>query len=117
MSIGRVLPRLLALVATLVAAPVSAQARSAVSVVELDAAVANAAPTAGSVAPALASPVALAAASRLGLSPAAFADRVATLDPVARARAERILAGGADSIVISTTAIIIGLLLIILLVD
>lgn len=117
MSIIRVLPRFLAVAALLVAAPALAQTRSAVTSGELDAAVVSAAASPSSVNQVLATDAARNAAGRLGLSATELSDRVATMDPVSRARAELILAGGADSIVISTTAIIIGLLLIILLVD
>ena len=57
-----------------------------------------------------------AAAARLGLSQDALSARIAALDESsARAVSEQVLAGGDGTIVISTTAIIIGLLLIILL--
>jgi len=58
------------------------------------------------------------AISRVGLSPDAVAARVAMLDDARAERlADRVLAGGRGSIVISTTAIIIILLVLILITD
>ena len=52
----------------------------------------------------------------MGLSPDALTARIAALDDAsAQNVADQILAGGDDRIVLSTTAVIIGLLLIILL--
>ena len=102
-------------------APLVAQDRTAVSGAELDAAVAGR--PAGNrevVARFLATDQARAAAAGMGVSTADLSDRVATLDPASlqRLRTElddRGLAGGAGTIVISTSVVIIALLLIILL--
>ena len=101
--------------------PLAAQSRSAVSGAELDAAVA--ARPAGNrdmVQQFLATDQARAAADGMGVSTSDLSARVATLDPetMDRLRAqlnERVLVGGADTIIISSTVVIIALLIIILL--
>lgn len=101
--------------------PLAAQSRSAVSGAELDAAVA--ARPAGNrdvVQQFLATDQARAAADGMGVSTTELSSRVATLDPetMDRLRAqlnERVLVGGADTIIISSTVVIIALLIIILL--
>lgn len=124
---SKYLMRAMILVAAAVSAvaPLQAQGRSAVSGAELDAAVV-AQPAAGrdAVRELLTTPHAQQVAGRMGVSPAELSARVATLDEASlnrlaeRARFDdRILAGGDSKIVISTTAIIIGLLILILLVD
>ena len=109
---------LLAALATLtLSVPVAAQKRSTVSAGVLDAAV-SASPDRNRavVTSALTSGNALAVAATMGLSPDAVAARIAALDDASTQKvADQILAGGDERIVISTTAIIIGLLLIILL--
>ena len=97
-------------------APVAAQSRSTASSTILEAAV-TAAPGNSRVAltEALTSSAAITAAHGLGLTRADIGTRIAALDNVeARQLTDRVLAGGAN-VVISTTAIIIGLLILILL--
>ena len=109
---------LMAALATITfAAPVSAQKRSTADAQVLDAAVATRPDrNRAVVTSALTSSDGLAAAARMGLSPDALAARIATLDDASAQKvADQILAGGDDRIVLSTTAVIIGLLLIILL--
>lgn len=105
------------------AAPLAAQGRSAVSTAELDAAVsARPAANGDAVRTLLASPQAQRIAARMGIKPVELSARVAGLDQASlsllaeRARvSQRDLAGGSNTIVISTTAVIIGLLILILL--
>lgn len=106
-----------ALAATALSAPLSAQARSTVTTATLDATIRGSAVNNRSlVVGALSSSDAIAAAGKLGVSPTQLSDRVAALDDASvNQYAERIRAGGAN-VVISTTAIIIGLLILILLV-
>lgn len=107
------------------ATPLLAQDRTAISGAQLDAAVvAQPRGNRSAVQEVLASPDGQQVAARFGLSPAEVSSRVAALDQATidllaerTAPDNRVLAGGADTIVISTTAIIIALLLIILLVD
>ena len=116
---------ILAAAALSLAVPLYAQSRSAVGGAELDAAVTL--PAAGhreSVREFLTTPQAEQAAARMGITAEELSARVALLDDATVTRlAERarlgdvVLAGGANTIVISTTAIIIGLLILILLVD
>ena len=104
-------------------APLKAQGSSAVSSAELDAAVAaRASRDVRAVRALLASEETRRIAGRMGVSASELSTRVASLDQTAldqlaqSAQADdRILAGGAN-VVISTTAIIIGLLVLILLV-
>lgn len=109
---------LLAALATItLSVPVSAQKRSTVDTGVLDAAV-SALPDRNRavVTSALTASNALAVAATMGLSPDAVTARIAALDDASAQKvADQILAGGDERIVISTTAIIIGLLLIILL--
>lgn len=106
-----------AVAAIAIAAPVSAQQRSTVDVGTLDAAVSvHPAGNRAVITTALSSKEAQAAAARMGLSPDALSARIAALDDASAQKvADQILAGGDSRIVISTTAVIIGLLLIILL--
>ena len=98
-------------------APLSAQGRSTIDVSTLDGAVAaRPVNNRAIVASALTSNNALASAASMGLSRSALETRIAALDDAsAQQMAERILACGDSTVVISTTAIIIGLLLLILL--
>lgn len=118
---NRSLSLLTAVAALAFAAPLAAQQKSTIDVGTLDAAVSArpAGRTADSravIASALASSEARAAAATMGMSSEALATQIASLDDVsAQKLADQILAGGESRIVISTTAIIIGLLLIILL--
>ena len=106
-----------AVAAVTFAAPVSAQQRSTVDVSTLDATVSTRpAGNRAVVASALSSTEARAVAARMGMSPEALAARIAVLDDASAQKvADQILAGGDSTIVLSTTAIIIGLLLLILL--
>jgi hypothetical protein len=106
-----------AFAAITLAAPLAAQTRSSIDVGTLDAAVATRrVDNRAAVTAALTSGSALTVAASMGLSPDAVANRIAALDDAsAKKVADQILAGGDQTIVISTTAIIIGLLLIILL--
>jgi hypothetical protein len=108
---------LAAFAAVTLAAPLSAQTRSTIDAGSLDAAVAvRPVNTRAAVSSALTSTSALAVAANMGLTPEAVATRIAALDDAsAKKVADQILAGGDDRIVLSTTAVIIGLLLIILL--
>lgn len=104
-------------------APLAAQARSAVSSAELESAVLTSpAPNQAAVQSFLQDARVTEAASRMGVSTADLAAGASTLDEstlnqwAERTRAaDRGLAGGSDTVVISTTAIIIGLLILILL--
>lgn len=115
---------ILAAAALGLAAPIHAQGRSAVTTAELDAAVAaRPAGTREAVRDFLAIPQVQNVANRMGVSIPELSAGVATLDQASLDRISRqtaigdlALAGGADTIVISTTAIIIGLLILILLV-
>ena len=106
-------------------APLYAQGRSAATTAELEAAVAGRpAGTREAVRDFLALPQVQKVADRMGVSTADLSAGVASLDQASLDRiaqqtvvGDRPLAGGADTIVISTTAIIIGLLILILLVD
>ncbi len=106
-----------ALASIAVAAPLAAQTRSTVDPGALEAAVAaRTDDNRKFVTSTLTSSAALAVAATMGLSPDAVSARLAALDDAsARKVAEKILAGGDQTVVISTTAIIIGLLLVILL--
>jgi len=106
-----------AFAAITVSVPMSAQGRSTANRTTLDAAVAARPSTSrAAVTAALATPEALSAARRLGLSAEDVSARVATLDDNAVQQiSDRILAGGDSKVVISTTAIIIVLLILILL--
>lgn len=106
-----------AVAAITLSAPLSAQQRSTVDISTLDAAIsARPVTNRAMVMSALSSTEAHAAAATMGLTPEALATRIAVLDDAtAKKMADQILAGGDGSVVISTTAIIIGLLLIILL--
>jgi hypothetical protein len=108
---------LVAALALAVAVPMSAQSRGTIDAGTLDAAVAvRPATDRAALNRAFTSAQGQAAAARLGLTPDALTARIAALDDAsARAVSEQVLAGGDGTIVISTTAIIIGLLLIILL--
>jgi hypothetical protein len=108
---------LVAALALAVAVPMSAQSRGTIDAGTLDAAVAvRPATDRAALNSAFTSAQGQAAAARLGLTPDALTARIAALDDAsARAVSEQVLAGGDGTIVISTTAIIIGLLLIILL--
>jgi biopolymer transport protein ExbD len=108
---------LAALAVIMAAAPLSAQTRSTVDVNTLDAAVsARPVNNRAIIASALSSKGAHAAAARMGLSPDDLTARIAALDDASAKRAaDQVLAGGDGTIVISTTAVIIGLLLLILL--
>ena len=125
MSNHRTLSLVLAATALGLTAPLHAQGRSAVSTAELEAAVAvRPAGTRQAVRDFLALPQVQKVADRMGVSTADLSAQVAGLDQASLDRfaqqtavADRPLAGGANTIVISTTAIIIGLLILILLVD
>ena len=103
-------------------APLSAQARSAVSSTELEAAVAErAGASRQAIRDFLATDQAREVADRMGVDVSGLSALVATLDEAALNRlaemagiSEEVLAGGADTIVISATTLIIILLLIIL---
>lgn len=99
------------------AAPLHAQTRSTIDPTALDAAVSTRPDANRSrIASALSSDAGRAAASNMGVTQEALATRIAALDDAsAKKVADQILAGGDGTVVISTTAIIIGLLLIILL--
>ena len=106
-----------AVAVTTLSAPLAAQSRSTVDAGNLDAAVsARQDRSRAAVTAALTSPRALSVASSMGLSPDVVATRIASLDDASTKQvSDEILAGGDSTIVLSTTAIIIGLLLIILL--
>jgi len=124
MSIHRTLSLLAASAALGLTTPLLAQGRSAVTSAELETAVATRpAGTREAVRDFLAIPQVQKVADRMGVSTAELAAGVATLDQSSLDRiaqlgvvADRPLAGGDNTIVISTTAIIIGLLILILLV-
>lgn len=120
------LSMLLAVTALGLTAPLSAQTRGAVSVAELDAAVAERpAPVRAAVMEFLATDRAEALAAGMGISVSELSAQVASLDDASLNRIaeqagidEEALAGGSDTIVITaTTAIIIMLIVIILLVS
>ena len=125
MSNHRTLSLLLAAAALGLSAPLYAQGRSAATTAELEAAVAGRpAGTREAVRDFLALPQVQKVADRMGVSTADLSAGVASLDQASLDRiaqqtvvGDRPLAGGANTIVISTTAIIIGLLILILLVD
>ena len=112
------------LVTLSVATPLLAQARTAVSDAELDAAVtARPAGTRQAVQAFLATDQAKSVAGQLGVDASELSARVATVDQASltqlaqgTAIGDQILAGGANTVVISTTALIIILLVIIILV-
>jgi len=106
-----------ALASIALAAPLAAQMRSTVDPSMLDRGVsARSDSSARFVTATLTSGNALAVAATMGLTPDAVLARVATLDNAsAKKVADQILAGGDQTVVISTTAIIIGLLILILL--
>ena len=106
-----------AFAAIAIAAPLHAQKRSTVDAGALDAAVAaRPARNRAFVTSTLTSSTALAAAASMGLTPESVSARIASLDDASAQKvADQILAGGDSTIVISTTAIIIGLLILILL--
>lgn len=118
------LSMLLAVTALGLTAPLSAQDRSAVSVAELDAAVAErTAPVRAAVLDFLASDRAEAVAAGMGMSVSELSAQVAVLDDASLNRIaqqagvdEEALAGGEGSIVITATTAIIILLVIIILV-
>ena len=124
MTTHRTLSLLVAAAGLGLAAPLQAQGRSAVTSAELEAAVTTRpAGTREAVRDFLAIPQVQKVADRMGVSTAELAAGVATLDQSSLDRiaqlgvvADRPLAGGDNTIVISTTAIIIGLLILILLV-
>ena len=107
------------------ASPVLAQQRSAVSGVELDAAVITSPSQGGeAVRQFLSSHQVRQVADQLGVTATELSAHLAALDDATLARLaqqggldEQVLAGGANTIVLSTTAIIIILLVLILLVD
>jgi len=125
MSNRRTLSLLLAAAALGLTAPLHAQGRSAVTTAELEAAVTiRPAGTRQAVRDFLALPEVQKVADRMGVSTTDLSAGVAgldqaSLDQIAQQTVvgDRPLAGGANTIVISTTAIIIGLLILILLVD
>ena len=114
-----------AFAALALAAPLTAQDRSAVTATELDAAVATQSTRReAAVRELLGTARVQQVAEQMGVTAPDLAARVAALDAatldqiVQRAGGEeRVLAGGANTLVISTTTIIIALLIIILLVD
>lgn len=118
------LSMLLAVTALGLAAPLSAQTRSAVTVAELDAAVAERpAPVRAAVLEFLATDRAEAVAAGMGMSVSELSAQVAGLDDAALSRiveqagiADEALVGGEGTIVITATTVIILLLLIIILV-
>lgn len=117
MKISSSMLMLAAFAATALSAPLAAQGRSTVDASALDAAVAGRADrNRAAVISALTSPRAAAMANSMGLSAEAVATRVGALDEAGTNQiADEVLAGGDSTIVLSTTAIIIGLLLLILL--
>lgn len=124
MSTYRSLSLLTAAAALVVAAPLAAQDRSAVSSVDLDAAITSrSVGNREAVRSLLSSPQAQQVAGQMGVSPADLSARVAALDGASLDRLaqqagvdDQILAGGSEKVVISTTVIIIVLLVLILLV-
>jgi len=113
----KILSTLAAIAAISIATPLAAQSRSTVDMRTLDAAViVHTDANRSAVTAALTSSRALAVAGTMGLSPEDVATRLAALDDASvKQVADEILAGGESRVVISTTAIIIGLLIIILL--
>lgn len=112
------LPLFAALAVISLSTPLSAQSRGTVTGATLDAAVAAPAATSRAVVTsALTSREAISAAGKLGVTAGQLTARVAALDDASvNQYADRILAGGRANVVISTTAIIIGLLILILLI-
>ena len=118
------LSMLMAVTAFGLTAPLSAQVRGAVSVAELDAAVAERpAPVRAAVLEFLATDRAQAVAAGMGMSVSELSAQVASLDDASLNRiaeqagiGDEVLAGGAESIVITATTAIIILLIIIILV-
>lgn len=100
-----------------VSAPLSAQSRSTASSATLEAAVAaRPSVSRAAVTAVLTSSQAVATAQRLGLNADELSARVAALnDDSVQQISDRILEGGSETVIISTTAIIIGLLILILL--
>lgn len=115
------LSMLLAVTALGLTAPLSAQVRSAVSVAELDAAVAEQpAPVRAAVLEFLATDQAQTVAAGMGMSVSELSAQVAGLDDaslnrVAEQAGVQAMAGGADSMVISVTALLLIIIIIILL--
>lgn len=124
MTTHRTLSLLVATAGLGLAAPLHAQGRSAVTTAELEAAVTTRpAGTREAVRDFLAIPQVQKVADRMGVSTTELSAGVATLDQSSldqiaqlSVAADRPLAGGDSTVVISTTAIIIGLLILILLV-
>ena len=106
-----------AFAAMAVAAPLHAQMRSTIDASALDATVASRPDRSRAlVTSTLTSNTALGIAASMGLSAENVSTRIAALDDAsARKVADQMLAGGDQMVVISTTAIIIGLLILILL--
>ena len=119
------LSMILAVAALGLTVPLSAQTRSAVSVAELDAAVAERPATVQeAVQEFLTTDQGQEVANRLGVSAPDLAARVASLDEASLNRiadqagvSDEVLAGGANTVVISATTVIIILLLVLLLAD
>lgn len=117
------LSMILAVAALGLTVPLSAQTRSAVTVAELDAAIAERPAAVGeAVQQFLTTDQGQEVADRMGMSVSQLSARVADLDETSLDRiaelagvSEEVLAGGADTIVISVTTVIIILLLVILL--
>ena len=117
------LSMLVAITAFGLTAPLSAQSRSAVSVAELDAAVAEQpAPVRAAVLEFLTTDRAQAVAAGMGTSVSELSAQVAGLDDASLNRIagqagidDEALAGGADSVVISVTALLLIIIIIILL--
>lgn len=115
----------LALAALCLTAPLSAQDRSAVSVAELDAAIAERpadVDVRGAIQEFLATDRGQEVADRMGVSVSDLSNRVANLDDASLNRiaddagiSQDALVGGANTVVITTTTIIIVLLVILLL--
>ena len=114
-----------AFAALALAAPLTAQDRSAVNGTELDAAVAiHSTRREAAVRELLGTAQVRQVAEQMGVSVSDLATRVAALDAATLDQLvqlagdeERVLAGGANTVVLSTTTIIIALLIIILLAD
>lgn len=111
------MPLFVALATISMSAPLSAQASGTVNSATLDAAVAaRPAPGRAVVTSALTSSEAITAAGKMGMSADQLSARAAALDAASVNQfADQIRAGGRENVVISTTAIIIGLLILILL--
>lgn len=118
MSKIRTLALSVVLAAVSIGTPLSAQMRSTANRVALDAAVASRpASNRVVVTAAFSTSEAIGAAAQLGVNASQLSSRVAALDDVSVSQyADMIRAGGRANVVISTTAIIIGLLVLILLV-